>query len=311
MLVGISEAICVLIIFIQDPTFESSLKGYAAPLRGAWWPSARLRRPKGHLAVQPLRSPLRGPAKQDFNNPNKFKEWLAGLIDGDGCFLLSKKGYASLEITMDIRDKKALFLIKQEYGGSVKQRSGAKAKRYRQHHKIGQLKLIEDKNGRIRNPIRQQQLSSLCEKYNRGPRGGASPLIFPCCLKYYTGWFSGFFDADGSIYLSPDGIIISAVNNVKGLLDDLENQYGGKIYVTNKTGRSFKWQITRKEDIQNLKNNYFHVCPSNSAKFNRIRLIDDYFALRKIKAHLATPESINGKLWIRFLNKWDTWEGGR
>jgi uncharacterized membrane protein len=23
------------------------------------------------------------------------------------------------------------------------------------------------------------------------------------------------------------------------------------------------------------------------------------------------PESINGKLWIRFLNKWDTWEGGR
>jgi len=68
MLVGISEAICVLIIFIQGgatrppspaeggPTFESSLKGHAAPLRGAWWPSARLRRPKGHLAVQPLRS---------------------------------------------------------------------------------------------------------------------------------------------------------------------------------------------------------------------------------------------------------------
>ncbi len=31
---------------------------------------------------------------------NKFNEWLAGLIDGDGCFLLSKKGYASLEIVM-------------------------------------------------------------------------------------------------------------------------------------------------------------------------------------------------------------------
>jgi hypothetical protein len=30
----------------------------------------------------------------------KFKQWLAGLIDGNGCFLLSKKGYASLEITM-------------------------------------------------------------------------------------------------------------------------------------------------------------------------------------------------------------------
>jgi hypothetical protein len=36
-----------------------------------------------------------------------FKEWLAGLIDGDGCFLLSKKGYASLEITVETRDKEA------------------------------------------------------------------------------------------------------------------------------------------------------------------------------------------------------------
>jgi hypothetical protein len=49
-----------------------------------------------------------------------FKEWLAGLIDGDGCFLLSKKGYASLEITMDLRDEHALAIIKQKYGGSVK-----------------------------------------------------------------------------------------------------------------------------------------------------------------------------------------------
>lgn len=42
----------------------------------------------------------------------KFKEWLAGLIDGDGCFHLSKKGYANLEITMDIRDERALSQIK-------------------------------------------------------------------------------------------------------------------------------------------------------------------------------------------------------
>lgn len=45
-----------------------------------------------------------------------FKQWLAGLIDGDGCFLLSKKGYASLEITMDIRDERALQAVKNVYG---------------------------------------------------------------------------------------------------------------------------------------------------------------------------------------------------
>lgn len=39
------------------------------------------------------------------NNPisesNSFNEWLDCLIDGDGYFSLSKKGYASLEIVME------------------------------------------------------------------------------------------------------------------------------------------------------------------------------------------------------------------
>ena len=43
-----------------------------------------------------------------------FKEWLAGLIDGDGYFLLSKNGYNSCEITMDARDKKVLYLVQLE-----------------------------------------------------------------------------------------------------------------------------------------------------------------------------------------------------
>jgi hypothetical protein len=85
---------------------------------------------------------------------NIFKEWLGGLIDGDGCFLLSKKGYASLEITKDLRDEYTLFIIKQKYGGSVKLRSGVSAVRYRLHDKKGLINLINDVNGLIRNPNR-------------------------------------------------------------------------------------------------------------------------------------------------------------
>jgi hypothetical protein len=33
---------------------------------------------------------------------------LAGIIDGDGCFQVSKKGYASLEIVTQLRDKRIL-----------------------------------------------------------------------------------------------------------------------------------------------------------------------------------------------------------
>jgi hypothetical protein len=54
-----------------------------------------------------------------------WNQWLAGLIDGDGCLLVSKAGYASCEITMGIEDEHALMQIKQKLGGSVKSRSGA------------------------------------------------------------------------------------------------------------------------------------------------------------------------------------------
>lgn len=248
----------------------------------------------------PLKQSLPLFTKKDLENPYKFQEWLAGLIDADGCFLLSKKGYASLEITMDLRDKKALYIIKQAYGGSVKLRSGARAKRYRLHHKEGLLKLIKDVNGHIRNPIRLLQLNKLGEKY-------LIPIKFSKPLLYFNGWFSGFFDGDGSIYLSTDGIIISASNNIKPLKDPLIELYGGKIYFSNTSGRSFKWTLNKKSEIL-TKLTYFKVCPSYTGKMNRIRLIEDYFKLKEMKAHLATEDSVNGKLWKNFKNKWDKWE---
>jgi ubiquinol-cytochrome c reductase cytochrome b subunit len=78
---------------------------------------------------------------------------------------LSKKGYASLEITMDIRDERALQAVKNVYGGSIKLRSGVNALRYRLHNKQGLLNLINDVNGHIRNPVRLIQLNSICFKY--------------------------------------------------------------------------------------------------------------------------------------------------
>ena len=56
-----------------------------------------------------------------------WNQWFAGLVDADGCLLISPKGYTSLEITMSIQDKRALLQIQQKLGGSVKLRSGSKA----------------------------------------------------------------------------------------------------------------------------------------------------------------------------------------
>jgi len=93
---------------------------------------------------------------------------------------LSKKGYASLEITMDIRDERALQTIKNVYGGSIKLRSNAKALRYRLHHKDGLINLINDVNGEIRNSYRLVQLNKICLKYG-------ITLIYPQKLTYENG----------------------------------------------------------------------------------------------------------------------------
>lgn len=228
-----------------------------------------------------------------------FNQWLAGLIDGDGCFQLSKKGYASLEIVMEIRDQHCLYLIKQRFGGSIKLRSGVNWLRYRLHHKKGILDIINAINGEIRNPIRLIQFNKICEKYNIA-------LIQPVYLTYYNGWFSGFFDSDGSVYLNllSSQILITASQKNKFLLDMLVELYGGNVYIQKE---SFKWIVFRKAEINNLLN-YFNLCPSRSAKHKRLKSINRYFELRELKAHLSSDNSILGKAWKKFLFKWSKFE---
>jgi hypothetical protein len=79
-----------------------------------------------YLSLKNVLSGLLNSAPTPLWNP-----WLAGLIDGGGCFLLSKYGYARLEITMDARDLCALELIQAEYGGHIHFGSRLNSYRYR------------------------------------------------------------------------------------------------------------------------------------------------------------------------------------
>jgi len=236
-----------------------------------------------------------------------FNEWLAGVIDGDGCFQLSKKGYASLEITMNIRDKHCLYQIKQKFGGSIKIKAGIHFLRYRLHHKKGLLALIGSINGLIRNPTRLVQLKQICDQYDIN-------LIYAAPLCFNNGWLSGFLDSDGSIYLNlplrgPKGqseqLFISIGQKNKLLLDPLVSIYGGSIYMQKQTA-AFKWVVFRKNEIFALLE-YFKKYPLRSAKKNRVFLIPKYFILKSLKAHLASPNSILAKQWKLFLQNWDTY----
>lgn len=228
----------------------------------------------------------------------KFNEWLAGLIDGDGSFLLSKKGYASMEITMDIRDEHCLKIIKNIYGGSIKLRSGARALRYRLHHKAGLLMLIDNINGLIRNPNRIIQLNKICGHYGL-------ILIYPRKLTYNNAWLAGFFDADGTIAINSTNnqLTISASQKTTQLLEPLVELYGGSICIDRGKYDSFKWYITKRESIIKLIE-YFKQCPSRSGKNSRLHLVPRYFELKDLNAHKAMPNSLLKRSWEIFLTKW-------
>jgi hypothetical protein len=136
---------------------------------------------------------------------------------------------------MDIRDEHALQIIKNVYGGSIKLRSGNNALRYRLHHKSGLLELIKDVNGHIRNSNRLVQLNKLCYKYEIN-------IIYPEKLIYNSSWFSGFFDADGTVTINKTNnqLSISASQKTSEILQPLVELYGGNIYIDRGSSQSFK-----------------------------------------------------------------------
>ena len=229
-----------------------------------------------------------------------FNEWLAGLIDGDGCFLLTRKGYASLEITLALRDEHCLNIIKNIYGGSLKLRSGSNSLRYRLHHKSGLLNLINDVNGLIRNPTRIIQFNKICVKYN-------IILKFPNKLTYNNGWMAGFFDADGTITINKTNhqLSISISQKTTQILEPLVEIFGGYIYIDRGKYESFKWYVTDKSSILGLLD-YFKKYPSRSGKKNRLHLIPKFYEFKNFKAHNAPENSKLSKSWTNFLIKWDS-----
>ena len=236
-------------------------------------------------------------------SPNlKFNQWLAGLMDGDGCFILTKKGYVSCEITMDIRDKGALYEIKHKFGGKITPISGANAVRYKVRHKKGVIDFINAVNGLIRNPSRMLQLNKLCVKYG-------IKFKEPLPLGFDDGWYSGFVDSDGSLYLNEESgqVFISVTQKNKYILEPLQKLYGGKIYILSPKIEAFKYAVFRKNELFRLMDNYFSKYPLKTAKAARLFLIKDFYEYRPYrKPSSDTLEQFNK--WVSFLDKWEKYK---
>lgn len=233
---------------------------------------------------------------------NKYKsqsQWQAGQIDGDGCFLISKKGYPSCEITMELSDELALNKVKNLVGGNIKPRSGYKSIRWRQHNKKGIEKLINQVNGEIRNSIRKEQFNKICLIQNIKP-------IKPISININNGWFAGFFDADGTISMSiKNGYpqqTISVTNKQKENIESFKNIFGGNIYFDKHQKGCYKWTIQSYENIF-IFLNYIKINPIYSHKRSRFFLIPKFFVLKKLKAYNNSNPIIH-KTWLNFIKDW-------
>lgn len=225
-----------------------------------------------------------------------FNEWLSGLIDGDGYFAISKKNYACLEITMDIRDSNCLKIIQNIFGGSLKMRSGSKSVRYRLHDKKGLLSLLYYVNGNIRLSKRILQFNNILNLYK-------IDYIEAQSLNFNNGWLSGFFDADGTITINYNNLqlAISISQKDRYILDIIVSIYKGYVYI-DRNSNTFKWYITKKEDILILLE-YFKKYPSHSEKKQRLHLIPSYYDLISLK---KTNPFFEKKLKL-FMEKWDNY----
>ena len=228
------------------------------------------------------------------------RQWIAGIIDGDGNFYVSKKGYVEFSIVMEPRDIACLLKIQQRYGGSVKATSHAKAVRYRLHHLAGIQQVINDVNGLIINPVRLAQLEKISSIYNVKP-------LPPVELQYSSAYLSGLFDTDGSVYYNKKSmqVFITVSQKSRHLLDILASVYGGKVLSANANKTAFKWTVYKKSEIIDIINRYFYFNNCVSAKNEKLGLVKQFYHLSSIGALSAPIDSLLGKSFSNFAEQWE------
>ncbi len=240
----------------------------------------------------------------------RFSQWLAGFIDGDGCFLLSKRGYTSLEITTSSKDEEMLRKIQNKYGGSIKARAGLKALRYRQHNKEGIKKQCTDVNGYIRHPVRYRQFRKVTARLSIDQKNPdvamRSALAKPTRFAPKHGWFRGMFDADGTVTLKEGGqITISVTQKYKEIPLNYKDTFNfGNLYFDKSQNGYWSWAVSSVSDVSNIIN-YFKYYPVYSYRRQKQFLIPHIHLLKRQKRHLKTTKNLTlQKAWRAIVKKW-------
>jgi LAGLIDADG endonuclease len=231
--------------------------------------------------------------------PIDFLDWLAGLIDGDGCFLVSKAGYTSCEISLHEKEVQVLYKISAYFGGSVSKRTRVKSFRWRLHKKAGMLYLTESLKGRMHHPTRLSQFAKVitalhsCSVVSNltAPLKEldiisqvalrATPHNMLACdaiksISLNNAWISGFFDADGTVNCNQTThqLSFSISQKDRYLLDSIKTAFNVGYVYEDSASNCYIYYVTSLDDLAvifNYFNDYPSQIPIKKAEFTTLR----------------------------------------
>ena len=221
----------------------------------------------------------------------QFSYWLAGLIDGNGCLLLSKKGYVSIEITVGIKEHILLSSVKKHLGGTIKMRAGVNAYRWRLHNIKGINMVLDFIDGKLRIKGRQLQYNLVCAALKR------TPLVSKP-ISRRNAWITGFYEAEGLFDVNRTTLQCSITCSQKEytILEDIRRVMGGKIYYQ-KSWDGWLYSTSNYTHISHWVN-YFSWYPLRSWKQIQLHRFKRILLYKGRTVHLRGPAA--GRSWKRF-----------
>jgi hypothetical protein len=232
-----------------------------------------------------------------------FYKWLAGFVDGDGyLYFDEKRDQPSLKIAQAGWNLHLLALLEAKFGGSIckiKRKNQSNSYIYCLKKRSKLIELLHGINGYIRATSRTLQFKKLCNFYNIK---WIEPSIF---IEPNDQYFSGLFDADGSIVLN-----VNYKTNYPKVYLDVSSKYEHDIklfkclfkgsVIPRKKENCYDWNIGKKDEILVAQKCFGKTLKSN--KLIRANLIPLFYELKEERAYKS--DSPRNKDWEKFLNDW-------
>jgi hypothetical protein len=232
-----------------------------------------------------------------------FYKWLAGFLDGDGYLpFYEKRDEPSLKINQATWNLHLLELLKAKFEGSIrkiKTKNQSNTYIYVLTKRSKLIELLHGMNGYIRATSRTLQFKKLCNFYNIT---WIEPSIF---IEPNDQYFSGLFDADGSIALSVDPktnyptVYLSMTSKYEHDIKLFKYLFKGSV-IPRKKENCYDWRIGKKDDILVAQKCFGKTLKSN--KLIRANLIPLFYKLKEERAYKS--DSPGKKDWEKFLNDW-------